>query len=81
MARVGSADGVLATESFHRALERAGRRDLVVELLDTLLVAYPAARDVAGADPFADLISDTLVIVDAIRATTLTPRGVESKSV
>jgi hypothetical protein len=77
----GSADSVLVTEPFHRALVRAGRRDLVIELLDTLLIAYPAGRDVAGADPFADLISDTLVIVDAIRASTLTPRGVESKSV
>jgi hypothetical protein len=72
----GSADSVLATEPFHRALERAGRRDLVIELVDTLLVAYPAARDVAGADPFADLISDTLVIVDAIRASAVTPRGI-----
>jgi hypothetical protein len=73
----GTLDPALHTEPFHRALERAGRRDLVVELIDTLLVAYPAAREVAGADPFADLISDTLDIADAIRASTLTPRGVE----
>jgi hypothetical protein len=77
----GTADAALATEPFHRALERAGRRDLVVELVDALLVAYPAAREVTGADPFADLISDTLVLVDAIRATALSPRGVETKSV
>ncbi len=61
------------------ALERANRRDLVVELLDRLIVVYPAARDVVGADAFADLTTTALVIVDGILAasTPLTPRGVE----
>jgi hypothetical protein len=50
------------------ALARAGRRDLVVELLDTLVVVYPAARDVVGADALADLASDALALADALRA-------------
>ncbi len=68
----------LATAAVHDALEVAGRRDLVIELIDSLLLAYPASREVSGADPFADLISDTLAIVDAIRASTVSPRGVET---
>lgn len=74
----GTSDPVLSTPAFQAALAQSGRRDFVIELLDSLVVAYPAAREVAGADPFADLISDTLVIVDAIRATAVSPRGVET---
>jgi hypothetical protein len=74
----GTIDPVLETTAFHTALTQAGRRDLVIELIESLVVVYPAAREVIGADPFADLISDTLVIVDAIRATVVSPRGVES---
>jgi hypothetical protein len=61
------------------ALERAGRRDLVVELLDSLVIVYPAARDVIGADAFADLTSTALAVVDGILASSprVSPRGVE----
>lgn len=61
------------------ALERANRRDLVIELIDRLIIVYPAARDVVGADAFADLTTTALVIVDGILAasTPLTPRGVD----
>ena len=64
------------------ALERAGRRDLVVELLDSLVVVYPAASDVVGADAFADLTSTALVLVDGVLASSprVSPRGVESQS-
>jgi hypothetical protein len=63
------------------ALERAGRRDLVVELLESLVVVYPAASDVVGADAFADLTATALTIVDGVLASSprVSPRGVESK--
>lgn len=62
-------------------LERAGRRDLVVELLDGLVIVYPAARDVVGADAFADLTEMALVVIDGVLASSprLSPRGVEAK--
>ncbi len=62
------------------ALERSGRRDLVIELLGPLIVAYPAARDAAGADAFADLTATTLALVDGVLASSprISPRGVES---
>jgi hypothetical protein len=61
------------------SLEQAGRRDLVVELLDRVIVVYPAARDVVGPDAFADLTTTALQLVDGILAASpsLTPRGVE----
>jgi hypothetical protein len=61
-------------------LERASRRDLVVELLDRLVVVYPAARDVAGADAFADLTTTALQLADGVLAASpsQSPRGVES---
>lgn len=62
-----------------RTLARAGRRDLVIELLDAIVVIYPAAREVAGADAFADLTSTALALVDGLLASAprLSPRGVE----
>ncbi|MGE0549416.1 MAG: hypothetical protein AB7O24_05270 [Kofleriaceae bacterium] len=65
---------------FARTLTEHGRRDLVVELIDGLVIIYPAARDVVGSDAFADLTSTALAIVDGILACTpsLSPRGVES---
>jgi hypothetical protein len=51
------------------ALVRAGRRDLVIELIERLVVVYPAARDVVGADAFADLTATALAIVDGVMAT------------
>jgi hypothetical protein len=61
------------------ALELASRRDLVIELLDRLVVMYPAARDVVGSDAFADLTTTALQFVDGLLAASspLTPRGVE----
>lgn len=70
-------DPVLASEGLHDALARAKRRDLVVELIDSLVVVYPAALDVSGADAFADLVETALGIVDGLRASQLSPRGVE----
>jgi len=71
-------DALLAA-GFAATLERAGRRDLVVELLDGLVISYPAARDVVGADAFADLTSTALEIADGVLACSpaLSPRGVE----
>ena len=62
-------------------LARAGRRDLVIELIDSLVIVYPAARDVVGADAFADLTSTTLALVDGVLASSprVSPRGIEAK--
>ena len=69
----------LLAAGFAATLERAGRRDLVIELLDGLVIVYPAARDVVGADAFADLTTTALDIVDGVLACSqaLSPRGVE----
>ena len=66
---------------FNETLKRADRRDLVIELIDGLVVVYPAARDVDGADAFADLTSTALVVVDGVLAASprVTPRGVEAR--
>jgi hypothetical protein len=70
-------DPALTAPGVYAALAHAQRRDLVIELIDSLVVAYPAALDVSGADAFADLVETTLAIVDALRAAKLSPRGVE----
>jgi hypothetical protein len=59
----------------------AARRDLVVELLESLVVVYPAASDVVDANAFADLTSTALAVVDGVLASSprVSPRGVESK--
>jgi hypothetical protein len=64
---------------FAATLDHAGRRDLVIEMLDALVIVYPAARDVVGPDAFADLTSTALAIVDGVLACSpaLSPRGVE----
>jgi hypothetical protein len=64
------------------ALLAAGRRDLVIELLGSLVVVYPAARDVAGADALADLTATALVIVDGVLASSprVSPRGIEPQA-
>ena len=69
----------LLSSGLATALERASRRDLVVELLDRLVVVYPAARDVVGPDQFADLTATALQIVDGVLAASpaLTPRGID----
>ena len=62
-------------------LDQSGRRDLVVELLDTLILVYPAARDVVGADAFGDLTATALAIVDGVLAASrpLSPGGVHHR--
>jgi hypothetical protein len=69
----------LQSAGFGATLDQAGRRDLVIELLDALVIVYPAARDVVGADAFADLTTTALAIVDGVLACSqaLSPRGVE----
>lgn len=71
--------GALLSAGFAATLDRAGRRDLVIELLDALVIVYPAARDVIGADAFADLTTTALAIADGVLACSpaLSPRGVE----
>jgi hypothetical protein len=76
-AYAASIDPALGSPSLHAALAHARRRDLVVELIDSLVVAYPAALDVSGADAFADLVETTLSIVDGLRAANISPRGIE----
>ena len=73
----------LLANGFAAALERVGRRDLVVELLEGLVVIYPAALDVVGADAFANLTSTALAVFDAILAASprLSPRGIEPHGV
>ncbi|HET9623616.1 MAG TPA: hypothetical protein VFP84_19725 [Kofleriaceae bacterium] len=69
----------LLTGGFAATLEQTGRRDLVVELLDALVIVYPAARDVIGADAFADLTATAIAIADGVLASSpvVSPRGVE----
>ncbi|MBS1123166.1 MAG: hypothetical protein H6Q90_5394 [Deltaproteobacteria bacterium] len=69
----------LLAHGFGAALERAGRRDLVIELIDGLVIVYPAARDLVGADAFADLTSTALTVIDGLFASSpmLSPRGIE----
>ncbi|MDB4961733.1 MAG: hypothetical protein JWP01_1732 [Myxococcales bacterium] len=68
----------LLGSGFAATLAQAGRRDLVIELLDTLILIYPAARDVVGADSFADLTATALAVTDGVLAASrpISPRGV-----
>jgi hypothetical protein len=69
----------LITGGINTALARADRRDLVIELIDGLVIVYPAARDVDGADAFADLTSTALTVVEGVLAASprVSPRGVD----
>jgi hypothetical protein len=69
----------LMAAGFGATLDHAGRRDLVIELLEGLIIVYPAARDVVGADAFADLTTTALAIVDGVLACSpaMSPRGLE----
>jgi hypothetical protein len=71
--------GQLLAAGLGKTLERASRRDLVIELLDELVVVYPAARDVSGADAFADLTTTAIDVAEGVVASSarVTPRGVE----
>ena len=70
----------LIAAGFGKTLAQAGRRDLVIELIDTLIVVYPAALLVAGSDAFADLTETAVAITDGLLAASppLSPRGVEA---
>ena len=74
--------GDLLAAGFAATLTHAGRRDLVIELIDTLILVYPASRDVVGPDAFADLTSTALAVTDGVLAASpaLSPRGVEVRS-
>jgi len=79
----GPPDGPLAemlAGGLADALQRAMRRDLVVELLDGLVICYPAARDADGAEAMADLTEVALTIVDGVLGGSprVSPRGIES---
>ena len=69
----------LVGAGFAATLEQAGRRDLVIELLESLILIDPAARDVIGPDALADLTATALAITDGLLASSpaLSPRGVE----
>jgi len=71
----------LVTAGLNETLKRTDRRDLVIELIDGLVIVYPAARDVDGADAFADLTSTALAIVEGVMAASprVTPRGVDAR--
>lgn len=70
---------VLVAGGFGTTLAQAGRRDLVVELIGSLVIVYPALRDVVDADAVADLTATALTLTDGVLAGTpaLSPRGVE----
>lgn len=67
--RAYGTDPSVVTRTVAVALERTHRRDLVIELIDSLLVVYPAARTVVGADPMADLVTSALALVEAMHET------------
>ena len=69
----------LLASGFAATLEQAGRRDLVVEMIASLVIVYPAMRDVIGADAVADLTTTALALTDGVLASSpaLSPRGVE----
>ncbi len=77
--RAYGSDAVPITElivaGFGATLEHAGRRDLVIELIDRLVVIYPAARDVVGADGFADLTATAVALVEGLLDATPRRRG------
>lgn len=69
----------LCANGFATALEHASRRDLVVELIDGLVIVYPAAREAIGPDAFADLTTTAQILVDGVLSASqpLTPRGID----
>ena len=71
--------GELLAAGFNETLKRADRRDLVIELIESLVVVYPAARDVDSADAFADLTATALTVVEGVLAASprMSPRGIE----
>lgn len=80
-AQDASALAELLASGFGATLTSAGRRDLVIELIDGLVIVYPAARDVVGADAFADLTQTALALVDGVLASSprISPRGIEAQ--
>jgi hypothetical protein len=64
----------LLDSGLRSALVHTTRRDLVVELVGPLVLAYPAAHAAAGADALADLTETALVLADAVLAATASRR-------
>lgn len=77
----GDADllSTLLAAGFATTLAQAGRRDLVIEMIASLVIVYPAMRDVISADAVADLTTTALALADGVLASSpaLSPRGVE----
>jgi hypothetical protein len=63
----------LLDSGLRTALVHTTRRDLVVELLGPLVVAYPAAHAAAGPDALADLSETVLALVDGVLEATASP--------
>ena len=63
----------LLDSGLRTALVHTTRRDLVVELIGPLVVAYPAAHAAEGADALADLTETALALADAVLAATASP--------
>ena len=79
--RAPEALGQLLAGGLRDALARTARRDLVVEVLGSLVLVYPGAHDAPGADAMADLVTTALQLVDAIcDATGLAPRGLDART-
>jgi len=77
--RDAEAGRALVAGGLGAALARTRRRDLVVEVIDALVVVYPAASVAVGADALADLTTAALELAEAVLDATpaLSPRGVE----
>lgn len=69
----------LLRAGFATTLSQAGRRDLVIEMIASLVIVYPAMRDVIDADAVADLTTTAIALTDGVLACSpaLSPRGVE----
>lgn len=66
----------LVRGGFDEALGRVQMRDLVIELVDHVLVAYPATRDALSIDGFAELCKAAASTAASVRRALLaTPRG------
>jgi hypothetical protein len=79
--RAYTTDDLLFTElvrgGLAAALAAISMRDLVIEIVDNVLVAYPATRDALGVDGFAELCSAATAAAAAVRAAIAghAPRG------
>lgn len=58
----------LLVHGLRETLAKTLRRDLVIELLGSLVLVYPAGHDASGADALADLTTTALDVVDGVLA-------------